>query len=158
MFILLTQINQSIPLKEYTNMKFNSIYKNIFIAGSIVIITTPITGCGTNVIALPDSLTSSTFSSLVRIIHASADAPPVDIKLDNAVAVPAPPGDYDIRVVTDGGAGMAEIDAPAFNLAAGSVSTVFAREPVSGGGTPDDFNLIVLSNPQLINSLKRATG
>ncbi len=60
--------------------------------------------------------------------------------------VTVPPGDYDIRVVTDGGAGTAAIDVPAFNLAAGSVSTVIAREPVSGGGTPTDFNLIVLSN------------
>jgi hypothetical protein len=60
--------------------------------------------------------------------------------------VTIPPGDYDIRVVTDGGAGTAAIDVPAFNLAAGSVSTVIARQPVSGGGTPSDFNLIVLSN------------
>ncbi len=59
--------------------------------------------------------------------------------------VPVPPGDYDIRVVTEGGAGTAAIDEAA-NLAAGSVSTVIAREPVSGGGLPDDFNLIVLSN------------
>lgn len=70
-------------------MKFNSIYKNMTIACSIAISTTLITGCGTDDTALPDSLTSSTSSSLVRIIHASADAPPVDIKLDNAVAVPA---------------------------------------------------------------------
>jgi hypothetical protein len=34
---------------------------------------------------------------------------------------------------------MAEIDVPAFNLAAGTVSTVLAREPVSGGG-----NLMIL--------------
>ena len=60
--------------------------------------------------------------------------------------VTVPPGDYDIRVVTNSGAGTAEIDVPAFNLAAGSVSTVIAREPVSGGGAPTDFNLIVLSN------------
>ena len=60
--------------------------------------------------------------------------------------VTVPPGDYDIRVVTNGGAGTAAIDVTAFNLAAGSVSTVIAREPVSGGGLPDDFNLIVLSN------------
>jgi len=59
--------------------------------------------------------------------------------------VPVPPGEYDIRVVTEGGAGTAAIDETA-NLAAGSVSTVIAREPVSGGGLPDDFNLIVLSN------------
>ena len=60
--------------------------------------------------------------------------------------VTVPPGDYDIRVVTDSGAGTAAIDVTAFNLAAGSVSTVIAREPVSGGGAPSDFNLIVLSN------------
>ncbi|MDX2486123.1 MAG: DUF4397 domain-containing protein, partial [Gammaproteobacteria bacterium] len=60
--------------------------------------------------------------------------------------VTVPPGDYDIRVVTNSGAGTAAIDIPAFNLAAGSVSTVIARQPVSGGGTPSDFNLIVLSN------------
>ena len=89
MFILLTQINQSISLKGYANMKFNSIYKNTIIAGSVAISATLITGCGTDDTVLPDSLTSSTSSSLVRIIHASADAPPVDIKLDNAVAVPA---------------------------------------------------------------------
>ena len=59
--------------------------------------------------------------------------------------VPVLPGDYDIRVVTLGGAGTAAIDVTA-NLAAGSVSTVIARQPVSGGGLPDDFNLIVLSN------------
>ena len=60
--------------------------------------------------------------------------------------VTVPPGDYDIRVVTNSGAGTAAIDVTAFNLAAGSVSTVIARQPVSGGGTPSDFNLIVLSN------------
>jgi hypothetical protein len=60
--------------------------------------------------------------------------------------VAVPPGDYDIRVVTEGGAGTVAIDVPAFNLAAGSVSTVIARQPISGGGTPNDFNLIVLSN------------
>ena len=53
---------------------------------------------------------------------------------------------------------MAERDSPAFNLAAGTVSTVLAREPVNGGGTPDDFNLIVLSNQQLIDSVKQVTG
>ena len=59
--------------------------------------------------------------------------------------VPVPPGEYDIRVVTEGGAGTVAINETA-NLAAGSVSTVIARQPVSGGGLPDDFNLIVLSN------------
>lgn len=60
--------------------------------------------------------------------------------------VPVPPGNYDIRVVTNGGAGTAAINQEGFNLAAGSVSTVIARQPISGGGTPNDFNLIVLSN------------
>ncbi len=60
--------------------------------------------------------------------------------------VPVPDGDYDIRVVTNAGAGTAAINVEGFNLAAGSVSTVIARQPVSGGGTPSDFNLIVLSN------------
>jgi hypothetical protein len=60
--------------------------------------------------------------------------------------VAVPPGDYDIRVVTEGGAGTAAINVEDFNLAAGSVSTVIAREPISGGGLPDDFGLIVLGN------------
>lgn len=60
--------------------------------------------------------------------------------------VPVAPGDYDIRVVTDGGMGTAAINVEGFTLTKGSVSTVIAREPISGGGTPDDFNLIVLGN------------
>jgi hypothetical protein len=70
-------------------MKINSIYKNMIIAGGIAIGTTLVTGCSSDDTTLPDSLNSDTSSSLVRIIHASADAPPVNIKLDNAVAVPA---------------------------------------------------------------------
>jgi len=61
--------------------------------------------------------------------------------------VPVAPGDYDIRVVTNSGAGTAAINVEDFNLAAGSVSTVIARQQVIGG-TPltDDFGLVVLSN------------
>lgn len=59
--------------------------------------------------------------------------------------VPVPPGDYDIRVVTNGGAGTAAINVEGFNLAAGSVSTVIAREPGSGG-VPNDFGVVVLGN------------
>ena len=61
--------------------------------------------------------------------------------------VPVPPGDYDIRVVTDGGAGTAAINIEGFNLPAGSVSTVIAREQALVG-TPlaDDFGVVVLGN------------
>ena len=59
-------------------MKLSNIYKNTLIASSIVISTVLLTGCS------DDKGTSS-----LRIIHASADAPPVDIKLDSAVAVSA---------------------------------------------------------------------
>lgn len=59
--------------------------------------------------------------------------------------VPVPPGDYDIRVVTNGGAGTAAINQEGFNLAAGSVSTVIAREP-KDTGAPTDFGLVVLGN------------
>jgi len=59
--------------------------------------------------------------------------------------VPVPPGDYDIRVVTNAGAGTAAINIEGYNLAAGSVSTVIAREPISGGD-PTDFSVIVLGN------------
>jgi hypothetical protein len=64
--------------------------------------------------------------------------------------VPVPPGDYDIRVVTDGGAGTAAINIEGYNLAAGSVSTVIAREPVSPPSSSDaslnGFGVVVLSN------------
>lgn len=53
------------------------------------------------------------------------------------------PGDYDIRVVTDGGAGIAAIDIAAFPLTAGLVATVLANEP---GGAVTDFGLVVLTN------------
>ena len=52
------------------------------------------------------------------------------------------PGNYDIRVVASG---TVAINVENANLAAGSVSTVIAREPIDSG-TPDDFNVILLSN------------
>lgn len=52
------------------------------------------------------------------------------------------PGDYDIRVVAGG---TVAINVEGFNLAAGSVSTVIAREPIDAG-VPSDFNVIVLTN------------
>jgi len=61
--------------------------------------------------------------------------------------VTVPPGDYDIRVVTNSGAGTAAINQEGFNLAAGSVSTVIAREQtIVGTPQAEDFGLIVLSN------------
>ncbi len=61
--------------------------------------------------------------------------------------VPVPPGDYDIRVVTEGGAGTAAINIEGFTLAAGSVSTVIAREQaIVGTPLADDFGLVVLGN------------
>lgn len=52
------------------------------------------------------------------------------------------PGDYDIRVVAGG---TTAINVEGFNLSAGSVSTVIARQ-ADDDGTPADFNLVVLSN------------
>jgi len=57
--------------------------------------------------------------------------------------VPVAPGDYDIRVVAGG---VVAINIEGLNLAAGSVSTVVARGPNEPNGTPDDFNVILLTN------------
>ena len=59
-------------------MKLSNLQKKTLIASSVIISTVLFTGCS------DDKGTSS-----LRIIHASADAPPVDIKLDSAVAVSA---------------------------------------------------------------------
>lgn len=56
--------------------------------------------------------------------------------------VNVPPGNYDIRVIAGG---STAINVENFNLAAGSVSTVIAREPIDSG-TPSDFNVVVLTN------------
>jgi len=109
----------------------------------------------------------------VKVVHGSPAAGPVDVFVTPANAftkeevesgaagapllddfefgtitdyVAVPPGDYDIRVVTEGGAGTAAIDEEDVTLAPGSVSTVIAREPVTGGGEPSTFGLVVLSN------------
>ena len=52
------------------------------------------------------------------------------------------PGNYDIRVIAGG---STAINVENFNLAAGSVSTVIARQPIDSG-TPSDFNVVVLTN------------
>jgi len=56
--------------------------------------------------------------------------------------VAVPPDSYDIWVVAGG---AVAIDANNVQLAAGSVTTVIAREPIDSG-LPDDFNVIVLTN------------
>lgn len=120
-----------------------------------------------------DSNRSIVTQASVKVVHGAPAAGPVDVfvtpagdftkeEVESGAAgapllddftfgtitdyVAVPPGDYDVRVVTDGGAGTAAINQEGFNLAAGSVSTVIAREPVSGGGNPNDFGLIVLGN------------
>ena len=72
--------------------------------------------------------------------NAAADAPLLDDFTFGTITdyVPVPLGDYDIRLVTDDAVGTAAINIEGFILAAGSVSTVIAREPVSDGD-PADF-------------------
>ena len=52
------------------------------------------------------------------------------------------PGNYDIRVVAGG---VTAINVENFNLAAGSVSSIIARQPIDSG-TPSDFGVILLTN------------
>ena len=66
-------------------MKFTDTYKKSIVASSIVFSALLITGCNSDD---DDDKDTTAESSSVRIIHASADAPPVDIRLDNTVAVP----------------------------------------------------------------------
>jgi hypothetical protein len=61
---------------------------------------------------------------------------------DITAYVAVAPANYDIRVVASG---AVAINVENANLAAGSVSTVIARQPIDSG-TPDDFNVILLSN------------
>ena len=62
--------------------------------------------------------------------------------------VSVPPGDYDIRVVTNGGVGgIAAINVEGFTLPAGLVATAIARQPNSvATEMPMDFGLVVLTN------------
>ncbi|MGD2170539.1 MAG: DUF4397 domain-containing protein [Gammaproteobacteria bacterium] len=61
--------------------------------------------------------------------------------------VAVPPGDYDIRVVTNGGVGgTAAINVEGFTLPAGLVATAIARQPDGDGSAPTDFGLLVLTN------------
>jgi hypothetical protein len=99
-------------------MKMNSIYKNTLVAGSVVFSTALFTGCSSD-----DAGTSS-----VRIIHASADAPPVDIKLNNAVAAPAL--DYPLST------GFVSINAGTYDIA---VDAIVPGGNLEGVITVDDI-------------------
>ena len=57
--------------------------------------------------------------------------------------VPLTPGKYDIRVFAGT---TAAIDIEDFELPPGLVGTVIARQPIDGGGMPDDFGVVVLTN------------
>jgi len=125
-----------------------------------------------DLLATPDNNRSIVTQASVKVIHGAPLAGTVDVFVTPADAytkeevesgaagapllddftfgtitdyVPVPPGDYDIRVVTNSGAGTAAINIEDFNLAAGSVSTVIARQP-KDTGTPSDFNVVVLTN------------
>ena len=63
-------------------MKINSTYNKTLLAGSVVLSTELFSGCSS------DDAQNAVENAQARIIHASADAPPVNIKLDSAVAVP----------------------------------------------------------------------
>lgn len=80
-----------------------------------------------------------------EILNGDAGAPTLDDFTFGTITdyVSLTPGDYDIRVVTDGGAGIAAIDIAAFPLTPGLVATVLANEP---GGAVTDFGLVVLTN------------
>jgi hypothetical protein len=120
-------------------------------------------------LATEDNNRSVVTQASVKVIHAAPVAGPVDVfvtaagdfsasDVENGLAgapllddfefgaitdyVAVAPGDYDIRVVAGG---SAAINVENFNLAAGSVSTLIARQP-NATGTPNDFNVIVLTN------------
>ena len=78
------------------------------------------------------------------VVNGLAGAPLLDDFVFGEITeyVAVAPTNYDIRVVA---AGAVAINIENFNLAAGSVSTVIARQPADSG-LPDDFNVILLSN------------
>ncbi len=104
-------------------MKFNNIYKNTLVASSVVISTALFTGCSDDDDPAPAARTTS-----VRIIHASADAPPVDIKLNNAVA--APGLDYPLST------GFVSINAGTYDVA---VDAIVPGGNLEGVITVDDI-------------------
>ena len=106
-------------------MKFNNIYRNTIIASSVVISTALFTGCSND----DDAATPTPAgSSSVRIIHASADAPPVDIKLNDAVAVPV----LDYPKST----GFVSITAGTYRVSSGSFSSLPNRLSYWAAGSP----------------------
>jgi len=129
------------------------------------VLTTPAFG----LLATEDNNRSVVTQASVKVIHAAPAAGTVDVfvtaagqftasDVENGLAgaplldnfefaditdyVAVSPGDYDIRVVVGG---TTAINIESFNLVAGSVSTVIAREPIDTG-TPSDFNVILLTN------------
>ena len=129
------------------------------------VLTTPAFG----LLATEDENRSIVTQASVKVVHAAPAAGLVDVYVTTAgqfsasdVAnglagaplladfafaditdyVAVAPGDYDIRVVAGG---AVAINVEGFNLAAGSVSTVIARQPIDAG-LPDDFNVVVLTN------------
>jgi hypothetical protein len=96
---------------------------------------------------LVDSAVGDPASALVRVVHFSADAPAVDVLTQDgattvvsALAYPSateylalPPGSYDLKVCATEDTSVCPIDPAALDLAAGTVSSVFAIGSLEGG-------------------------
>jgi hypothetical protein len=107
----------------------------------------------TNVLAsiepqvLVDTFTADPANALVRVVHFSADAPAVDVLTQDGattvvsnLAYPSatdylalPAGSYDLKVCANADTTVCPIDPPALDLAAGTVSSVFAIGSLEGG-------------------------
>lgn len=136
---------------------------SVIAAGNVL--TTPAFG----LLATEDNNRSIITQASVKVIHAAPLAGDVDIfvtsageftvsDVENGLAgapllddfaysditdyVAVAPGNYDIRVVAGG---TAAINVENFDLAAGSVSSIIARQPIDSG-TPSDFGVILLTN------------
>jgi hypothetical protein len=114
---------------------------------------TSYTIAATNVLAsiepqvLVDSATADPAKAMVRVVHFSADAPAVDVLTQDgsatvvsALAYPdatdylsLDPGSYDLKVCASEDTTVCPIDPPALDLAAGTVSTVFAVGSLADG-------------------------
>jgi Domain of unknown function (DUF4397) len=96
---------------------------------------------------LVDTTTPDAANALVRVVHFSADAPAVDVLTqDGSTAVvsglaypsatdylPLPAGSYDLKVCAAADTTVCPIDPPALDLAAGTVSSVFAIGSLADG-------------------------
>jgi hypothetical protein len=96
---------------------------------------------------LVDTTTPDPANALVRVVHFSADAPEVDVLTQDgattvvsALAYPnateylaLPPASYDLKVCATADTSVCPIDPPALDLAAGTVSSVFAIGSLEGG-------------------------